>query len=411
MFLTDEQKRMHNGEYGPGIRKAMDILVRYGDGFGAERLTRVDSCHAGAAPRPFLDEVLEGVDRVRTPCTLHAGGAAGCRMASALGLKRDLFEAEQAIQRDAVGLCVEKGLMPVMSCAPYLLGNVVKPGDVFSWPGSSGIMINNSLFGGRGNRDAFGLTICSAITGLTPDMMLLKEENRHAQVLAEVEGVDIDRLDEADYGAIGYYIGAIAELKNVAINGLRPPLSFSSAKGLLSPMPVSGAVSLCHIIGITPEAQTLERALGGKKPEILVEIGEKEIRETRESLHTARTDDVEVVSFGCPHLTIAEIEKIVRLLQGRHVAEGVRLWLSTADLIFSLAQHMGLTKVIEQAGGVMVTDTCIMGFPFDQMETPATVVATNSARAASYAARRGIGVQYGSFEQCIEAAIAGKWRS
>jgi len=29
-------------------------------------------------------------------------------------------------------------------------------------------------------------------------------------------------------------------------------------------MPTAGAISLCHLVGITPEAPTAEAALGGK---------------------------------------------------------------------------------------------------------------------------------------------------
>jgi cis-L-3-hydroxyproline dehydratase len=409
MYLTDEQKKMVEGKYGLGIQKAMTMLIKYGEAFGAERMTRVDSCHAASGPMPFVREILDGVEHVRAPCTLHAANAGACRMGRALGLKEEFCKAKQSSQYADLQLCVEKGFIPAMTCAPYLIGNVVKPGEVFSWPGSSGIIINNSLFSGRGKRDGFGITICSAVTGFTPDMMLLKEENRNAQLLAQVEGLDIENLNEAEFGAIGYYIGAIAELRNVAVDGISAPLSFVNAKSLLSPMPVSGAVSLCHIIGITPEAPTLQKALGHRKPEITIKISEKELKEGWESLHTAKTADVQVVFFGCPHLSIGEIEKVAKLLDGKRVAKGVRLWVSTAESIYVIAQRMGFVKIIDIAGGVMVTDTCLNSYPYNQMESPATTVATNSARAASYTARSGIGIQYGSFEQCINAAINGRW--
>jgi len=409
MKLTDEQRRMYEGKYGKGIQKAMSILVRYGEAFGAERMIRVDSCHAGAGPMPFVNEVLEGVDHVQAPCTLHAASAGACPMGRSLGLKKEFCRSEQANQDAAVRFCISKGFIPVMTCAPYLVGNVVKPGEVFSWPGSSGIMISNSLFGGKGNRDAFGATICSAVTGLTPEMMLHKREHRYAQMLVEVEGLDVAGLNEAEIGAIGYYIGEIAETRNVAISGVPATISFVNAKHLLSPMPVSGAVSLCHIVGVTPEAPTLEDALGSKEPEITIKVGKKEMQLGWESLHTAKADDVQVVFFGCPHLSITEIEKVARLLDGKRKADGVRLWVSSAEAIIEIARRMGLVDIIEETDGMMVTDTCLMGFPYEQMDSPATTAATNSARAASYTTRRGIGIQYGNFEQCINAAITGKW--
>jgi predicted aconitase len=410
MKLTDEQKRMYNGDLGPGVQKAMTILVKYGDAFGAERMIPVATCHAGyPVPIRFTIELLAGVKHINAPCTLHAVNAGACPMSEALGLKEQFRRAQQESLHAEIQICVSKGIIPVMTCAPYLVGNVVKPGEIFSWPGSSGIVISNSLFGGRGNRDAFGLTLCSAVTGLTPYMMLHEKENRYARVLAQVEGFDSENLNEAEIGAIGYYIGAIAEDRNVAVNGLSAPMSFVNAKHLLSPMPVSGAVSLCHIVGVTQEAPTLEAAFGPKKPEIVVKVGKKEMEKTWESLHTAKTDEVQLVFFGCPHLSLLELEKVARLLDGKKVADGVKLWVATAEAIAGIAKQMGLVDKIEKAGGILTTSACLMTFPFDMLVVPITTAATNSARAASYIARRGVGMQYGTFEQCINAAIAGKW--
>ena len=70
---------------------------------------------------------------------------------------------------------------------------------------------------------------------------------------------------------------------------------------------------------------------------------------------------------------------------------------------------MGFIDIIENAGGIVVTGICVMGFPYGQIDPPATTGATNSAKAASYQARGGTNIQYGSFEDCINAAVTGKW--
>jgi predicted aconitase len=227
--------------------------------------------------------------------------------------------------------------------------------------------------------------------------------------LFKLEGLNIEKFTKADYGAIGYYIGNVAETKKVALDGIPETILFDELKFLLSPQPVSGAVAMCHIIGVTPEAPTIEDAFGHRKPKETIKIGKREFTKAWESLHTAETDDVEVVFFGCPHLSIAEIEEITCLLEGKKIANGVRLFVSTADQIYVLAKRVGYIDTIEKAGGVVVTGICIQGFPYQELESPVTVAATNSARAASYQARRGIGIQYGSTESCIKAAITGKW--
>ncbi len=410
MRLTDDEQRMYHGEYGPGVQKAMTMLVEYGDAFDAERMVKVHSAHTGLVSGDWLNQMLEGLTHIRALTTIHAGMTGACKAARAMGLKEGFCQVQAKNQSDTLALCIPKGFLPTMSCTPYLVGNVLTPGRVFSWPGSSGIIIGNSIFGARGNRDSMPASLASAITGVTPEMLLLKKKNRYAQVLVQFEDLSLVDFTEADYGAVGYYIGSVAETKNVAVEGIPPTVPFDSLKFFLSPQPVSGAVALCHMVGITPEAPTTAEALGYKKPDITLKIGPPELRRTWQSLHTAPQDIVELVFFGCPHLSISEIREIARLLDDKKIASGVRLFAATSEQTYTLAKLTGYVDIIENAGGVVATGICIQSFPYEQLISPVSTAATNSARAASYQARRGTGIQYGSVADCIDAALTGKWR-
>lgn len=411
MNLTDEQKRMHDGEYGPGMQKAISMLVEYGNVFDAERMARVNSAHVALwSEIEWLAEMLEGVEQIRSPlATIHPGNCAASRSGRAMGIREEFCQREAKALSEKLGLLVPKGFVPVLSCTPFAVGNVPTPGSVFSWGGSEGICVANSIFGARGNRDAFPAALASAITGLTPDMLLLKRENRYGQLLVKLEDLDLERFTLADYGALGYYIGGIAKFKNVVVDGVPNTVSFDQLKHFTAPMPTSGAVAICHIVGVTPEAPTVEEALGHKKPEETIKVGKKQFRESWESLHTATKDEVKLVFFGCPHLSITELREIARLLEGKKKADSVRLFVSTAEQIYTVAKRIGYIDIIEQAGGLVVTDSCVMLFPYSELVVPTSTGATNSAKAASYQARAGIGIQYGSTESCINAAITGKW--
>jgi predicted aconitase len=409
MKLTDEQTRMYQGEYGPGFQKAITMLIEYGEVWDADRLVTVHSAHTGFGGGEWLNEILEGVDRIRAVTTTHAGTVGSFQARRAMGVREEFLKDGERQEKQILDLCVPKGFIPASTCTPYLVGNLPTAGRIFSWPGSSGIIISNSIFGARGNRDAMPASMVSAITGLTPEMLLLKKEHRYGEVLFKIEDLDMDSLNEADYGALGYYIGGVAETRNVVVEGIPQDVAFDKLKSFLTPQPVSGAVAMCHIVGVTPEAPTVEEALGHKKPEMTVKIGKKELREGWESLHTAKKDDVEVVSFGCPQLGINEIGKLARLLEGKKISGSVKFVVSTTDQVHILAKRMGFVEMIEKAGGIIVTGICVMGFPYGQLENPATTGATNSAKAASYQARGGTNIQYGSFEDCVNAAITGKW--
>ena len=407
MKLTDEEKRMYHGEFGPGTQKAITMLIEYGEVFGADKMVKVHNAHTGVGGGKWLEEMLDSVQNVRAFTTTHAGmtGRAG----RALGLKEEFCRHADEEQEKVLEMIIPRGFVPTLSCAPYMVGNVPTAGRAFSWPGSQGIIVANSIFGARGNRDAMPASMSSAITGVTPNMLLMQKQNRYARVHFKIEDLDVGNFTEADYGAIGYFIGNTAGTRNVVVEGIPENVSFDMLKFFMSPQPVSGAVAICHVVGVTPEAPTLEAALGNNKPEETIKIGWKEYREGWESLHSAKTDNVEIVFFGCPHLNITEIGKIARLLEGKKIAGGVRLFIATSEQVYVLADNMGFINTLENAGGVVVSGICIQGFPYHQLKDPASTAATNSARAASYQIRRGINIQYGSTEDCINAAISGKW--
>lgn len=418
MILSDDEKKMLNGDHGPGVQKAIRFLIDYGEAFDAKRLVNVHSAHILPDPLEMLEELMEGVDEVKTLTSLHAGSPLGGPWAGQLGLSTEASGPVIDNYAKAIDIYKEKGCLMTLSCASYVMGNVLKKGQVFSWAGSSGIIINNSLFGARGNRDSGLAMTSSAITGKTPEIGQIRDEGRVGEILFRFQKVDVENMSQADFGAMGYHIGKIAQTKNVVIDGLPETIPFEKLKYLLSPMPVSGAVSLCHIVGVTPEAPDLSTAFKHRKPERELTITPADIRHGASLLCDYQSNDVEVVMMGCPHLTIKEIREIARMLDGQRISDHTRLFLATNEGVYRLAERMGYMDTIIRAGGLVITDSCIAVFPFAKMKQPVSRVATNSARCAHYLLRGGAGeivggkvmkTFYGATDKCIRAAISGAW--
>jgi predicted aconitase len=154
----------------------------------------------------------------------------------------------------------------------------------------------------------------------------MRPENRYGQFLFEI-GDDLKREDltYAEYGALSYCLGALAGTKNIVFNGIPKTITLDELKYLFSPLPVSGGVVLCHVVGVTPEAVTLEAALNNKKPEQKIVVGKKHLRQGWEQLHTATSRDVDSGAFGCPHCSIKEIQYIAQWLDGKKVSPNVKL--------------------------------------------------------------------------------------
>jgi hypothetical protein len=111
------------------------------------------------------------------------------------------------------------------------------------------------------------------------------------------------------------------------------------------------------------------------------------------------------VILGCPHASIREIAEIASMLKGKHVAEGLRLWVNAARATKAGSDAMGYTRVIEAAGGAILCDTCPTN-----MRIPARRIVTSGFKQAHYARGMvGAEVIVAGLEPCIRAALAGRW--
>jgi predicted aconitase len=404
MFLTEEEQKMCEGRYGPGLQKSISLLIQFGEAFDAERMLPVRSCHIlNSDPYDWVLEMTEGVKEVRTFTTTHP--LIPPMQWQRMGIPENRIK-ELTLAKERYRLYSSLGINLTSTCVACFVGDFLKMGDIFCWSGTEGSVFANSIFGARGNREAGPISFLSAITGRTPEILLHKKENRYGQFLVEMEKMEWGNFTTAKYGALGYYIGGLTKEKNVVINNM-PDVDFDGMKHLLSALPVSGTTAMCHIVGVTPEAPTLAEAFGHKTPEARITVGEKEISEAWEKLITAKSSKIDIVTIGCPHCSIREIKEIASLLDGKRINDGVSLWIGVSEQTSMLARRMGYVDKIEKAGGVL-TDTCLTF----ASEMGGKIVATNSARADFFTAKKGgQGIIYGTLEDCIESAINGNWRS
>ncbi len=90
----------------------------------------------------------------------------------------------------------------------------------------------------------------------------------------------------------------------------------------------------------------------------------------------------QLVAIGCPHASLEEIAEVAALVNGKKVA--CELWVCTARQTKRKADADGYTAAIEQAGGKVVADTCMVVCPLEEMGYKVT--ACNSGKAAKYLA-------------------------
>lgn len=412
MELTTGQQDILSGVAGPYLAQCMRWLVDWGEVMGARRLIPVDNVHA-LLPVPNLmargasaATISRYVEGLREACRHKTAPQCVCTVHTAFVTLDELDVPENdpeqvRMQREISDMAAAAGFIPTFTCAPYLVGNVPLLGEICAWTESSAVVYANSILGARTTRHGNESAIAAALLGLVPEFGVLLDENRKGTLLVEVSaGLD----SPTDWGALGYCAGKAAGLGIPVFSGVGRPTQ-DEAKQLCAALATSGGVTMCHIAGVTPEAPTLEAAFHGGQPEAAVSFSDESLRQTYASLRNHTGDEIDSVILGCPHASIREIAEIASLLRGKRVAEGVRLWVDTARGTRGGADAMGYTKVIEDAGGRILCDTCPTN-----MRMPARRIVTHGFKQAHYA--RGIvgaEVIVAETGPCIRAALAGRW--
>jgi predicted aconitase len=403
MKLTDEEKRMLNGDEGEVVQQCMKVLVTLGDIYGAEKMLPVNSVHSpgvsyrvtGDAGLGYVEDVSKKGGHFKVPTTLNTIGI-DSKDWEKIGFPRD-FSLKQLELLDAYA---KLGAIPTHTCTPYLIGNVPQIGQHVAWGESSAIAFVNSVLGARTNREGGPTALAAAITGRVPAYGFHLDENRKGNYLIKVE---MNLKTERDFGVLGYFTGQIAG-KNVPVfEGIKERPTIECLKALSAALASSGAVALYHIVGITPEAPTVE-AIMDKKYET-IKFGPKEYDEVIEKKFNF-SSDVDFVVFGCPHCSIVEIGRLAKLLYGKKVKSDV--WICTSRQVKLLSDKMGYTDIIEKAGALIVCDTCPVLCPTSSKGYKTVV--TNSAKMAHYI--RGLWNVKSALiqmEDCIDTAIQGKW--
>jgi predicted aconitase len=398
--LTSSERAMLAGEAGAGMRRAMEIIVALGQIYGASDLVPVSSAQVsgvsyknlGEAGLEFLQSWAEEGARACIPTTLNPAGADLAAWQS-LGFSEHFVRKQEAV----IAAYTALGAIPTCTCTPYLAGYVPEYGQHVAWAESSAVSYANSVLGARTNREGGPSALAAAITGRTARYGLHMTENRRATTVVEVR---CPVTSEADAGALGYLVGRQVGTGVPLFRFRDGGLVASTLRQLGAAMASSGAVALYHVEGVTPEARA-ENVIAPDAQTVVVD----DLRPGYAALDGA-SPEVDVVSLGCPHASLAELEAIAERLDGRQVRTA--LWITTSRAIRELAQESGAVPRIEKAGGKVVADTCMVVAPVDELGF--RTLATNSGKMALYApSHGGLSTRFGSMEKCLEAAVSGQW--
>jgi predicted aconitase len=423
MKLSREELSMLDGTEGPTRQKAMQLLVKYAEALGAEKFITTNNVTVLAGLIEFPEIVEEQVpdldaDRIASLFFLDSDEVLPRTRVRAFTtnhiftVNREYWRTVQkrpATLRRLADIiedyCRDIGILNLATCTPYLAGNIPLKGEHCAWTESSAIPFANAVMGARTNIEGCQTSFASALTGRTPYWGLHLDENRLGALAVDVA---VQPNSIMDWGLLGYYVGRVAGLNIPVYKNIMQPPSLSATMAFNAAGGSAGGIVMYHIVGVTPEAPTLEAATGGHSPAMSIVYGPRERREAYERLNHSSSDAVDIVVLGCPHYSLERISAVAQLLEGKVVSDNTQLYIMTCRESKVVADLMGFTSVISRAGGILLEDTCGLEFAHESSR----VIATDSPKQAHYMPGV-LGVQnffYGTTEDCIDAATSGQWK-
>jgi len=399
MHLDHEERLMLTGQRGRAARKAMEILITLGEIYRAERMIPVSSVqiagvsydNLGEAGLDWLEEMAEGGGHARVLATLNPAGM-DVENWRALGIDPEFARNQQRVI-EAFG---RMGVVTTCTCTPYLSGNLPHFGEHIAWAESSAVCYANSVLGARTNREGGPSALAAALTGRTPAYGHHLRENRQPDLTVEIE-IYFQPEGTHSFGALGKLIGERMQAtgKHIPyIEGIKRA-SLEELKSFSASLATYGGAALFHMPGITPEAGFYS------PPENRIEVELADLETAAVDLSDAVPEEIDFVSLGCPHLSLAEIAHLADLLRGKTVK--VEFWVTTSRPIKQIADRMGYSRLIEASGAKFAVDTCCVVAP---IRGRFMALATDSAKACFYASGKNhFKTLYRSFDEVVRVAL------
>ena len=384
------------GKEGKTRQKAARLVVDLAEIANADGFVEVDNAHVsgvsvitgGHGLRRFLSDLSDDEDgRVAITTTLNS---AGCDKEKMQEMDIDWpdfleqqFEIIQAYER--------LGIEATLSCTPYDRGIELESG-IASWAESNAVCFSNSWTSLITNRESGLSALATALTGYAPKWGLHLDSNRMPNILVNIS---CELNDLADWSILGDWIGKqvrpdwdLSWGPMPFIRGMPEHVSFASKKALTAAAANYGCPMLWSE-GHSAEPPLAKDADGNwLEPESgwagVLEFTADDLAQRYQDL--APQGQVDLVVIGCPQASIEEIRRTASAVRsyaemGARIPNN-RLWLFTSGENYQLAVDDGSIDLLEDAGVVILQDTCPEVTPYNRQHY--NHLLTNSLKAEHY---------------------------
>jgi hypothetical protein len=408
MQLNDEEQDILAGKSGPVPQLALRHQIKVGDFFGAPDFVPVSQAHImadteslGEAGVQWLEDLAaaeHGQRRVRIPTITDPRGTDFAH-ADYLGQTATMLE----LERRAISAFVQLGVSMTDTCINYQTIQAPTRNEHVAFGDTGVVIYSNSVCGARSNFEGGPSALAAGLTGRTPRYGFHLPEQRRATLHIRV---DFTPGSLNEWGALGGVIGRIAGnyWAVPVIEGLDGTPGSDQLKHFGAAMASFGSVALFHLVELTPEAGRLSDIAAADLPSH--RVGKADIDALQNAYHT--DDEVDVVVFSAPQLSLFELRDLAELCDGRRFA--VPLLAITSPQVKPDSDRMGYTGRIEDAGGVVMSGMCFyQSYAREIAEAKGWKrLVTNSAKMVNILGGYGYRPMLASMPACVEAAVSGR---
>jgi predicted aconitase len=412
MKLNHQEQAMLGGEFGAVAQQALRHQIAVGGFFGAADFVTVTQAHImadteslGAAGVQWLERLAaaaeaDATQRVRVPTITDPRGTDFAK-AEFLGQTATMLD----LERRAIAAFVKLGVVMTDTCINYQTIQAPTRNEHVAFGDTGVVIYSNSVCGARSNYEGGPSALSAGLTGRTPRYGFHLQEQRRATVHVRV---DFAPASLNEWGALGGVIGRIAGnyWAVPVIEGIEGAPSSDQLKHFGAAMASFGSVALFHIPGLTPEAAKLSDVAAAGLPS--QRVTKADVTALQDAYQTH--DNVDVVVFSAPQLSLYELRDLAALCDGRRFT--VPLLAVTSPQVKSDSDRMGYTARVETAGGTVLSGMCFyQSYAREIAEANGWKrLATNSAKLVNILGGYGYQPLLGSMEACVDAAVTGRLR-
>ena len=410
MELTPEEQSILGGGRGESARRALEYQIEVGRFWGAQRFVPVTNVHMMGDIEVMGDgglEYLRGEAARGARCVVGTTTNARCMdFAHCERMGQDAGEAKK--ERELIATLRRMDVVTTDTCINYQTVYQPHLGEHVAWGDTGTVIYANSVFGARSNFEAGPAALAAALTGRTPEYGFHLDAHRTGGFTVELKAT-LDDL--ADWGAVGKLVGELHQNYYAVpvFHGYHRTPTADELKHLGAALASYGSMAMFHFVGVTPEAPSIEAAMGGVVPAEKIVVSDSDLELIYKN-YKLGDRDARLVVFSGPQQSLFEMKHLASLFKDRKTSPGTTCIVTTNSAILQQSRDLGYAKTLEDAGVTILEGVCfyiLQNLSPMRIANRWTNMVSNSAKIVNIIGAHRFNTILRRTADCVEVACSG----